>query len=159
MNRPAAVFAILCQGRMVEAYSTKENIMNTNANAVREIYEAFGRGDIPAILAKLDENVEWEYGISTREVPWLQPRRGRTGAGEFFESLAAIEFHSFVTKAILEGENVVVALVDLSFTVKKTGKKVVEEDETHVWRFNNTGKVVRFRHCADTHQHVQAYRG
>ena len=133
--------------------------MNKNLNTVRAIYEAFGRGDIPAILAKLDENVEWEYGIATREVPWLLPRRGVKGAGEFFESLAAIEFHSFVPKAILAGENVVVALVDLSFTVKKTGKKVVEEDETHVWRFNEAGKVVRFRHCADTHQHVQAYRG
>jgi hypothetical protein len=132
--------------------------MSTNSNAVREIYEAFGRGDIPVILAKLDENVEWEYGATTREVPWLQPRRGRDGAIKFFESLAAIEIHHFVPKAILEGENVVVALIDISFTVKKTGKKVVEEDETHVWRFNGAGKVVRFRHCADTHQHVQAYR-
>jgi ketosteroid isomerase-like protein len=133
--------------------------MNTNSNTVREIYAAFGRGDIPAILAKLDENVEWEYGAAPHEVPWLQPRRGRNGAGEFFESLAAIEFHSFVPKAILAGENVVVALVDLSFTVRKTGKKVVEEDETHVWRFNDAGKVVRFRHCADTNQQVQACRG
>jgi ketosteroid isomerase-like protein len=133
--------------------------MGANSNTVREMYEAFGRGDIPVILAKLDENVEWEYGVAPHEVPWLQPRRGRKGAGEFFESLAAVEFHSFVPKAILEGENVVVALVDLSFTVKNTGKKVVEEDETHVWRFNAAGKVVRFRHCADTNQHVQACRG
>jgi hypothetical protein len=133
--------------------------MGANANTIREAYEAFGRGDVPTILAKLDENVEWEYGISTREVPWFLPRRGIKGAGEFFESLAAIEFHSFVPKAILEGDNVVVALVDLSFTVKKTGKKVMEEDEAHVWRFNAAGKVVRFRHCADTHQHVQALRG
>ncbi|MGH7601511.1 MAG: nuclear transport factor 2 family protein [bacterium] len=133
--------------------------MNTNLNTVRAIYEAFGRGDIPAILAKLDENVEWEYGAAPHEVPWLQPRRGRNGAGEFFASLAAVEFHSFVPKAIFEGDNVVVALIDLSVTVKKTGKKITEEDETHVWRFNNAGKVVRFRHCADTNQHVQAFRG
>ena len=133
--------------------------MSTNASTVRELYEAFGRGDIPAILAKLDDNVEWEYGAAPHEVPWLQPRRGRNGAGEFFQSLAALEFHSFIPKAILAGENVVVALIDLSFTVKKTGKKVVEEDEAHVWRFNDAGKVVRFRHCADTNQHVQACRG
>ncbi|NUO84195.1 nuclear transport factor 2 family protein [candidate division KSB1 bacterium] len=133
--------------------------MSTNANTVREIYEAFGRGDIPAILAKLDENVEWEYGAAPHEVPWLQPRRGRTGAAEFFASLAAVEFHSFVPKAILEGENLVVALTDLTLTVKKTGKKIVEEDEAHIWRFNAAGKVVRFRHCADTNQQVQACRG
>ncbi len=133
--------------------------MSANSNAVREIYEAFGRGDIPTILAKLDENVEWEYGAAPHGVPWLQPRRGRNEASKFFESLAAIEIHSFVPKAILEGGSVVVALIDLLFTVKNTGKKVTEEDETHVWRFNDAGKVVRFRHCADTNQHAQAYRG
>lgn len=133
--------------------------MSTNSNAVREIYAAFGRGDVPAILAKLDENVEWEYGAAPHEVPWLQPRRGRQEAGKFFESLAAVEIHNSVPNAILEGEKVVLALVDITFTVKKNGKKVVEQDETHVWRFTDAGKVVRFRHCADTNQHVQAYRG
>jgi hypothetical protein len=42
--------------------------------------------------------------------------------------------------------------------VKKTGKKVTEEDEVHIWHFNDAGKITRFRHCVDTHQHVQAYR-
>lgn len=133
--------------------------MSTNSNTVREIYEAFGRGDIPAILDKLDENVEWEYAYGPNEVPWLQPHQGRNEAGKFFESLGATEIHSFVPKAILEGDKVVVALVDITFTVKKTGKKVVEQDEAHVWRFDDAGKVVRFRHCADTHQNLQAYRG
>lgn len=133
--------------------------MSTNTNTVREIYEAFGRGDVPAILAKLDENVEWEYGTAAHEVPWLMPRRGRKGAGEFFESLAEVDFHNFVPKAILADEKLVVAIVDIAFTVKKNGKNVVEQDEAHIWRFNDAGKVVRFRHCADTNQHVQAYRG
>lgn len=29
---------------------------------VRQIYAAFGRGDVPAILACLAEDVDWEYG-------------------------------------------------------------------------------------------------
>jgi ketosteroid isomerase-like protein len=138
--------------------SVKENTMSMNSNVVREIYEAFSRGDVPAILAKLDEGVEWEYGIAPNEVPWLQPRRGRNQAGKFFESLSALEIHDFVPKVILEGEKIVVALVNITFTVKKTGKKVREEDEAHIWHFNDSGKIVRFRHCADTHQHVQACR-
>lgn len=133
--------------------------MSNNANTVREIYEAFGRGDVPAILARLDENVEWEYGAAPHGVPWLEPRHGRNEAAKFFESLAVIEIHSFVPKAILEGEKLVVAVVDITFTVKKTGKKVVEQDEAHIWRFNDAGKVVRFRHCSDTNQHMQAFRG
>lgn len=133
--------------------------MSANTNTVREIYEAFGRGEVPAILTKLDEKVEWEYGFAPNEVPWLQTRRGPQEVGKFFESLAALEFHNFTPKAILESEGLVLALIDISFTVKKTGKKFSEEDEVHVWRFNSAGKVVRFRHCTDTNQHLQALRG
>jgi uncharacterized protein len=125
---------------------------------VGEIYAAFGRGDVPAILDRLHPEVEWEYG-GTDDVPWLQPRRGRAGAGQFFESLRAIEIHKFEPKALLEGEGVVVALLDLEATVKATGQRVVEEDEVHIWRFDSGGLVTRFRHRADTAQHAHALRG
>jgi uncharacterized protein len=53
---------------------------------VQEIYAAFGRGDVPAILDRLAEDVAWETtGTSVHEdVPWLLPRVGRwppTAAG------------------------------------------------------------------------------
>ena len=70
-----------------------------------------------------------------------------------------MEIHSFAPKTLLEGPGLVVALFDIEFTVKKTGKRVVEVDEAHIWHFNEEEKVVRFRHCADTHQHVMACRG
>lgn len=31
----------------------------TNGDIVRGLYEAFGRGDVPAVLGVLDENIEW----------------------------------------------------------------------------------------------------
>ncbi|HEX7185775.1 MAG TPA: nuclear transport factor 2 family protein [Thermoanaerobaculia bacterium] len=129
-----------------------------NKETAQEIYEAFGRGDVAAILERLDEDVEWEYGVAS-EVPWLQPRRGRTGAAEFFASLGELEIHTFILKAILEGDGLVVALIDVEATVKATGKRYVEEDEVHIWYFNEDGKVVRFRHRVDTQQHYQAWRG
>ncbi len=130
-----------------------------NLQTTREIYEAFGVGDVPAILSKLSEDVDWEYASTSDEVPWLRRRYGRDGAAAFFQSLTAIEIHSFSPKALLDGGDVVVVLVDIEFTVKATGKRVVEEDEVHIWRFNSVGKVSRFRHCADTQQHALAYRG
>ena len=48
----------------------------SNVKTVQKIYAAFGAGDIPSILAKLDDNVDWEYAAST-DVPWLQHRSGR----------------------------------------------------------------------------------
>lgn len=126
---------------------------------VQEIYEAFGRGDVAAILDRLEESVEWEYGAQPGEVPWLQPRHGKAGAAEFFASLAELEFHNFAPKAILEGDGLVVALVDVEATVKATGKRFNEEDEVHLWYFNDSGRVVRFRHRVDTHQQWEAWKG
>ena len=41
---------------------------------MRAIYEAFGRGDLSAILDKLDDAVEWETQAPVPGVPWLQSR-------------------------------------------------------------------------------------
>jgi ketosteroid isomerase-like protein len=129
----------------------------SNLQTVQELYEAFGRGDLPTILSKLSESVEWEYGSASTNVPWLQRRQGRDGAAAFFASLDEIQIHKFIPKAFLETEGVVVVLIDVEFTVKATGKPVVEEDEIHVWRFDAEGKIVRYRHGVDTHQHQLAY--
>ena len=128
----------------------------SNLTTVRAIYAAFGRGDVPTILTHLDEHVEWEYGAGESSVPWLQRRHGRDGAAAFFASLKGLVIAKFTPKALLEGDGVVVALIDLEATVTATGRPIVEEDEVHIWYFNQAGKVSRFRHRVDTHQHVTA---
>ena len=130
-----------------------------NADVVRGIYDAFGRGDVAAILATLADDVEWEYGVNSTTVPWLQPRRGRDAVPGFIETLlSAIEIHRFEPKELLEAGDLVVAIIDFEFTIRATGRRVVEEDEAHLWRLAD-GKVVRFRHRADTHQQQLAYEG
>jgi ketosteroid isomerase-like protein len=124
---------------------------------VEGIYAAFGRGDIPAILEHLAEGIEWDYGHGENPVPWLKPRRGRAGVAEFFESAAGLEFHKFAPHTFIEGPNIVVVLVDVDATVKKSGRRFSEDDELHLWRFDTQGRVVRFRHGVDTHKHVQAF--
>lgn len=124
-----------------------------NLTTTQAIYAAFGRGDIPAILATLSDDVEWEYGATRNDAPWLKRGRGRDGAGSFFASLAGMDIHRFGVNSILAGDNVTVALVNIEFTVKATGKRVVEEDEVHIWHFDKQGKVARFRHRVDTLAH------
>jgi ketosteroid isomerase-like protein len=131
----------------------------TNLETVQQIYAAFGRGDIPGILDHLAENIEWEYGITSTDIPWLQPRHGRAEVPKFFEALGAFEFHTFQPKTFLESGNVVVALIDVDLTVKATGTRIAEEDETHIWYFNSEGRVSRFAHKVDTHQHWVAFHG
>jgi len=127
-------------------------------DTVKRIYEAFGRGDVPAILEHVAEDVDWEYGAVDAGVPWLQRRRGREGVASFFASLAGMEITRFEVHDVVGDERVVVALVGIDFTVKATGKKVSEADEAHVWRFDDRGRIVRFRHAADTFAHAAALK-
>jgi uncharacterized protein len=128
----------------------------SNIETVKGVYEAFGRGDIPAIMDVLADDIEWEYGMADTGVPWLRSRTGRDGALKFFESLAGVEFHTFDPRVLLEHDDVVVALIDVSFTVKDSGVVVSEEDEVHIWTFDTDGKVSRFCHKLDSHQHWMA---
>lgn len=131
----------------------------SNIETVKAIYEAFGRGDIAAIMDFMADDIQWEYGMADNGVPWLRSRTGRDGAGQFFASLADVEFHTFEPRLLLEADDMVVALVDVSFTVKKTGVLVSEENEIHIWTFDADGKVSRFCHKLDTHQHWVACGG
>ena len=125
----------------------------TRSATVREIYAAFQRGDIGSILSHMADDVEWEYSTGPLGVPWLERRRGRDQVPGFFAALAALELHQFQPSVFLEEGDIVVALIDVDLTVKATGKRVTEQDEVHIWKFNPAGRVIRFAHKVDTHQH------
>ena len=132
----------------------------SHLDTIQQMYAAFVRGDVPAILAHLDDDVVWEYGIKSTDVPWLEPRRGRAAVTGFFESLAAlIEWHRFEPKTFFEQGTTVVVLLDGEFTVKTTGRRVLQEDGIHIWHLNGAGKVVRFCHRVDTYQYWVAWSG
>lgn len=65
----------------------------SNMGTVREIYEAFGRGDVPAILNKLDGNVEWETQNPVAGVPWLQSRPWESKHHRFFRIASTAKDH------------------------------------------------------------------
>jgi ketosteroid isomerase-like protein len=134
----------------------------SNVATVQSIYAAFGRGDIPAILAHLAEDVKWDPAdpetTAQREgVPWLTPRVGRSEVGKFFEALTQLEFNAFEPYAFMADESRVATCVRAELTVKKTGKRIRDE-EMHVWTFDASGKVALFRHVVDTGKHVEAWR-
>ena len=128
-----------------------------NSQRVAVIYEAFGRGDIPAVLSHLDDQVEWEYTATDTDTPWYQRRLGQAGATEFFQSLADFEFHQFEPKAILDAPGgLVVSVIAIDLTLKRNGARITIPDEVHLMYFNDAGKVVKFAHRVDTHQFWRA---
>lgn len=127
--------------------------------AVKQIYAAFGRDDVPAILERLAEDVQWEYGYRDHVVPWLEPRAGRAGAAAFFQAAhTELEFLNFAVTHVVGDASVVVALIDLDARVRKTGKVIQERGEAHIWHFDAAGRIHRFRHGADTLQQWRAWQ-
>ena len=131
--------------------------MTTLTEQVQHIYAAFGRGDVPAILEHIADEVDWEYGTVDVAAPWLEPRRDRAGVAAFFQVLGTeMDIRAFAVKSLLEAPGLVVALVDIELVVRKTGRTVREVDEVHLWHFEG-GRIVKFRHRADTYQHARAW--
>jgi uncharacterized protein len=128
----------------------------TPVEQVRRIYAAFLHGDVQSILAALAEDVVWEYGVAASPVPWLERRDGRAAVAGFFKALELVDIVRFEPSALLADDDLVVTLFDVELVVKATGKRVVELDEVHIWRFNDDGLVKRFRHQVDSWSLAQA---
>ena len=121
-----------------------------NIDTVQGLYAAFGRGDIPAIIERLTDDVEWEHDTTDHGVVTLIPRRGRGEVGKFFQALGDLEFTRFEVQGLFESGAQVVAVVAVGHTHKRTRKSFADL-EVHLWTFDERGQVARFRHFVDSH--------
>jgi uncharacterized protein len=132
----------------------------SNAQTVQEIYEAFGRGDIPAVLERLAEDVQWESWSDNSAqhvgVPWYELRKGRDGVAAFFAMVGDWEIREFSVVAIMDGGDKVSA--EIVMDAVPAGGEPYRDEEMHLWDFNEEGLVTRLRHYADTAKHIAAAR-
>ena len=129
----------------------------SNVDTVKEIYAAFGRGDVPAILDHLDQNVEWETTTEVPGVPWLAPRHGKANVPGFFESLAPLQITRFEPRTFFaDGDKV---FVIIHFEADHNGKHYTIPNNGHLWEFGADGKVVRYDHITDTATHQRLAGG
>ena len=120
------------------------------------IYEAFGRGDVLAILDQLADDVVWDQDAPSYGVPIYEPGVGKEHVKSFFTALQGVEFLRFEPMNFLAGGNQVAVTISVEAKIRDTGK-VVTALEIHLWTFGNDGKVSRFFHCIDRHAFVLAY--
>jgi hypothetical protein len=116
-------------------------------DTVKDIYEAFGRGHVLAILDKLDDDVEWETVTPVEGVPWLQTRRGKANIGTFFESLAPLQITRFEPHTFFESGDRVFVLI--AFEATRDGKTYSVPHNGHLWQANASGKVAKYDHVTD----------
>ena len=131
--------------------------MADNVGTVAAIYEAFGRGDIPAVLDKLADDVDWEPGIRETAVPYYVAGRGKAAAASFFRELAAnFELTLLDVLAICDGGDIVTVPIRYGGRVVGGGE-IPGAIECHVWRFDSDGKIAAFNHVLDLALHEQAF--
>jgi uncharacterized protein len=116
-----------------------------NTEIVRQAYAAFGRGDIPALLDLLDDDIEWHPVIGAApHVPTAGKRDGKQAVAEFFRILSqTVEFSRFEPREFIAQGDQVVILGAYEARSKATGRTFAEE-----WAMVDTfknGKIVRFR--------------
>ena len=119
--------------------------MGTNAAVVEAAYEAFGRGDIEAVLGMLDPDVEWS---TPQTVPHGGTFKGVDGVLSFFQGLGAVwDGLSLDVESVSDaGPNLAVGVVRASGTIR--GKGAASYGTAMVFTIDN-GKITRFREYVD----------
>jgi ketosteroid isomerase-like protein len=114
---------------------------------------------VPAVLASLSDEVEWEAWADNRAqaagVPWLAPRSDAAGVGEFFSIVGSMELHDFQVLDLLASGNQVAAEIEIEVTVPETGKRI-RDQEMHLWTLDGDGRITGMRHYVDTLKQADA---
>ena len=147
---------------------------NQNIETIKDVYTAFGRGDVAAILAVVTDDVDCRIalldaarvlsddlaritfpprgsaGSAGSDAPWWGVRKGKDQVGSFFDALGKTmeveEFTPLAFAATDDGD--VLTVVRYTARSRETGKAATMEIH-HWFRFTN-GKISRYRGTEDT---------
>jgi ketosteroid isomerase-like protein len=110
------------------------------SDVISGLYAAFGQGDIPAILAMIDEDIAWH---TPENLPHGGDFRGREAVGRFFWGIGGHwESLEVNPDAVVSGGDRVVALVRAHGCLRATGEEF-EYSAAHAWIVRD-GTPVRF---------------
>ena len=122
-----------------------------NIKAIAQVYEAFGRGDVAAILDAVTDDVEWAAEASSAAAPWYGVRTGRDGVAQFFTDFgSAMEVEEFTPESFAANDTDVLTVVRFRARSLRTGKSAAM-DLHHFFRFRD-GKIAYYRGTEDTAQ-------
>ncbi len=118
---------------------------------MQELYEAFGRGDVPTVVAAMDPGIEW---FEAEGNPW-SPGHAFLGPQQVVEGVFAriAEFDGFEIhpdRFLGAGDSVIMQGRYRARSHQATGEPL-DAEVVHVWDLRE-GMVVRFHQYCDTRQ-------
>jgi ketosteroid isomerase-like protein len=86
---------------------------NDNVKTIQSVYEAFGRGDVAAILEVLTDDVDWaSEAADASGAPWYGVHHGRDGVAGFFEAFGStMEVEEFTPSVFAATDTEVLTIV------------------------------------------------
>ena len=126
----------------------------SNLEIVKRSYAAFGRGDMSAVLADMDEGIEWQQA---QGLPHGGTYRGIAEVrANVFDPLDRDWWSEFTAELgeLLDAGDEIVVLGRYRGVAQGTGK-VLDVPFVHVWSLRD-GKAWRFRQFLDTAGWIEA---
>jgi ketosteroid isomerase-like protein len=124
--------------------------VGNNATTMRRLYDAFGKGDVPSVLAAMDPQIRWEEpeGIA----PLFTDQTGPDAVMQNIFAALPTLFQEFSVNVdeIHDAGDVVLSVGIYRGVGKETGRTLAAHF-AHVWRFGADGKITGFRTYTDTH--------
>ncbi|WP_409331942.1 nuclear transport factor 2 family protein [Trujillonella humicola] len=123
-----------------------------NVTLVQSLYEAFGRGDVPTVLAAMSEHIEWNEAEGN---PW-HPGHAFVGPQAVVDNVftkVVGDFEGFTIiphRFLAAGDTVIMEGRYRAARAHATGKPL-DAQVAHVWDLRD-GSVVRFQQYVDTRQ-------
>lgn len=132
----------------------------TNVDRIKALYAAFGRGDVSAIVEMTAEDVDWGLASDApgiERLAWVRAGEGRAAVLGYFRGVGeTMDVHAFEPVLVLGEGDSVLALIDIDFTVRPTGKRLRSREAMH-FTFDRSGRIARYRPLFDTAERVAAY--
>ncbi len=121
-----------------------------NVNLVKNLYDAFGRGDVPTVLGVMSPDIHWHEAESN---PYMPRGEAWVGPDAILNNLfvrLGTECDGFAVhpKLFYDAGDSVIVEARYSGTYKATGK-VMDAQVCHVWDVKD-GKATRFQQYLDT---------
>ena len=129
--------------------------MADNVKLIKDVFDAFARGDAAFIVAQVSSDVDWRHpGAGT---PYGGTYKGPEGVGQFFSRIgAAVEVTRWEPRHVLASGDEVVAWGAWAGKARPTGKSFASD-----WGMSfgfSGGKISSFRVVEDTAQLAAAFK-
>ena len=130
----------------------------SNVEIIQNLYEAFAKGDVPAVLQKFDPKIEWNEAENFPYAdgnPYIGPQAVLEGV--FARLGAEWEYWNLTEQTYYEANSGEIIVTGRYKAKNKLTAKVINVQFVHMWTLND-GMVTKFQQYADTYQTVQAMK-